>query len=159
MNYPVKEQITQAVVAALEAICTANGYATDGVEVCRPRRTGERFVPRDKGVMVLQDAETRAADEDLIGNPPAIGWRLAISCDVVARVSERETRPMDQVLNMLEADVRKALMADPRFAGLAVRSELGNTEYPGPEEGVEGLTVWLEVMYRVAENDPYVNRA
>jgi len=158
-QYPVKERIVQAIVAALEKISTANGYATAAVEVIRPRRTGEKFAPADKGIAVIQDAEQRETDDDLVGNPPAIAWRLPVACDAVVRVSERATEPMDQMLNILEADVRKALAADGTFGGLAIRSELGATEYPEPASGAEGLTVWLDVIYRVSENDPYVNRA
>ena len=158
-DYPIKEQIVQAVVAALRMISVANGYQTQGVEVVRPRRTGEQFAPADKGIAVIQDTESRETDEDLAGNPPAIAWRLAIACDLVVRLSERDETPMDQVLNLFEADVRKALMQDETFGGLAIRSEPGPTEYPGPTTGVEGLTVWLDVVYRVAQNDPYENRA
>ena len=158
-SYPIKEQIVQAIVTALEAISLENGYHTDVSSVVRPRRTGENFAPADKGVAVLQDAEYREEDADLCGNPPAIGWRLPISCDLVVRHSEHDETPMDQVLNTFESDVSKCLMADPTWGGLAIDTELGRTEYPAPSAGVEGLTQWVEVIYRVDEDDPYVNRA
>ncbi len=149
MSFPVKEQIVQAVVAALETIA--------GVEVTRPRRTGETFAPRHRGIAVIQSAERRESEHDLVGNPDAMGWRLPIACDAIIRLSEHDSTPMDQSLNILEADIRKALMADPTFGGLAITSELGDSEYSDAGNGVEGVTVWIEISYRVASNDPYVN--
>ncbi len=156
-TYPVVERIVQAVVAALEAILKANNYATNVSQVVRPRRTGEMFVPTDKGVAVIQDDERPAPEHNVCGNPPVIGWRLPIACDLVVRVSESATEPMDQVLNIFKADVQKALMQDPQWGGLAINSELGPAEYPDPSKGVEGVTVWIDIEYRVAENDPYTN--
>ncbi len=62
---------------------------------------------------------------------------------------------MDQLLNNIEADVQKALMQDDTFGGLAMGSELKPSDYPPPDNGFEGVTVWIEVVYRVTENDPY----
>ncbi|HUT58865.1 MAG TPA: hypothetical protein VNA25_13545 [Phycisphaerae bacterium] len=157
-DFPVKELIVQAVEAALKKI-TPPGYKTAGVQVVRPRRTGEKFAPQEKMIIVLQEPEQRSPDDDLVGNPAAIAWRLPITCDLVVRVSEADTTPMDQALNVFEADVRKALMQDEQFGRLAVRSELGGTEYPDAAAGVEGVTVSIDVIYRTAINDPYVNRA
>jgi len=158
-TYPIKEQITAAVAAALAEISVTNGYQVNVSSVVRPRRTGESFAPAGLGVAVLQDNEAREPEQDLCGNPPAIAWRLSIACDLVVRHSETETAPMDRVLNTFEADVRKCLMADPTWGNLAIDTELGATEYPDASAGVEGLTVWAEIIYRVAENDPYVNMA
>ena len=156
--YPVKELITQAVVAALEEITLLNGYETDGVTVVRPRRTGERFTPQANGIAVLQADESRDAESDFPGNPGATAWRLPISCDLVVRLSETDARPMDQVLNLFEADVRRALAVDPQFGGLAIDSDLGDSEYSSPSDGMEGLTVWLHVQYRTDAKDPYTSR-
>ncbi len=49
-------------------------------------------------------------------------------------------------------------MADVRLGGLAIDCQLGSSDYFAAD-GVEGLTVWFTVIYRVAENDPAVNRA
>jgi len=157
-DYPIKEQIVQAVVAALERISTANGYATDGVEVIRPRRTGETYAPAHHGIAVLQDEEQDAEDDHMAGNPPAIARQLPIACNLVVRQSEDSELPMDRVLNVFEADVHKALMQDVQWGGLAIDTKLRPSEYGEPSTGVEGLIVWVEITYRVSENDPYTNR-
>ena len=155
-TYPLKELIVQAIAAKLATIKVAAGYHVDVTAVVRPRRTGELFNPKALGVAVIQGPEERSPGDDAVGNPPAIGWRLAIDCCLVIRLSESSDTPMDRALNLFEADVRKALMADSQWGGLALNTELGGTEYPLPTAGIEGVTVSLFVNYRVAENDPYV---
>lgn len=156
MNYPIKEQIVQAIVAAIKVISISNGYECDVSEVTRPRRTGELFVPKHLGVSVVQDPEQREPGKDaLAGAVTGIAWRLSIACDCVVTLSESSTTPMDQLLNMIESDVRKALMVDDTFGGLVMESELGPNAYPEAGKGIEGVTVWIDVLYRVANNDPY----
>lgn len=150
----LKEQITAATVATLATICPNNGYATDGVEVSRPRRTGEKFAPKDKGILVLQGSCSRRRELDVLSSPAMIGWELEISCDLVLRVSEQSDEPMDRLLNEFEADVMKALAADPKLGGLAVTSELGDSEYPPASAGLEGVTVWFHVFFRTRRTDP-----
>lgn len=158
MNYSVREQITRAIATQLKTITVANGYEIDVAEVHRPRRTGERYAPQAYGIGLLQGDCQRAEDEDFVGNPGAIGWRASYPIDLIIRQSETDADPMDELLNTFEADVQKALMADVTWGGLAIRSELGASEYPAGGDGVEGVTVWLYVIYRVSETDPYTNR-
>jgi hypothetical protein len=158
-DYPIKEQITQAVVAQLKTISIANGYTFDIVadDVVRPRRTGELFVPKDMGISVLQVDDAPSPENDLTGNPPIVGRTLTIQCDLVIRLSEKSELPMDQVLNQFEADVIVAVFDDVQWAGLAIDSRLGLSQYPDGKNGVEGVTVFIEIDYRVPENDPYTN--
>lgn len=152
---PIKEQIVQAVVSALEAISAANGYVTEAVMVRRPRRTGEDETPENIGLWVIQLDEQRDESVDVVGNPPGIGWRLPIAIDAVCRLGSSRDEPADQVLNTLEADVRRALMADLQLSGLAIETFLGGTEYADPTSGLEGFTIFFEVLYRVSLQDPY----
>ena len=153
----VKEKITAAVATALEAITVANGYQIDVGEVVRPRRTGENYAPAGYGIAVIQDAAERATEYDEQSNPPIIGWRLAISCDCVLRLSEKSTTPMDKALNQFEAAVQKCLMSEQTFGGLVILTELGPTQYSAGN-GVEGVTVWAHLTYRVSDDDPYEQR-
>jgi len=154
----VKEQITAAVATALAAITAANGYQITVSEVVRPRRTGENYNPKGYGIAVIQGAATRAEDYCLASNPPIIGWQLAVACDCVVRLSETSETAMDTVLNEFEACVQKCLMTEPTFGGLAISAELGPVEYASGSGGVEGVTVWIYVTYRVSEDDPYEQR-
>ncbi|HUX15934.1 MAG TPA: hypothetical protein VMW52_05640 [Phycisphaerae bacterium] len=151
----IVEQIARALKAALEAVTVANGYTVNVAEVARPRRSGFGYTPKDLGIVLLQGPRERVAEHDAVGNPPAIGWRQTFSLDLIRRVSEDDETPIDAALNEFEGQVVKALMADPQWGGLAINTELGGLDYPGPGEAVEGAGLTLLVDCRVAENDPY----
>jgi hypothetical protein len=156
---PIKERIVAAIATQLVTITKGADYNYTPSEVLRPFRTGQNYTPQDLGIYVLQAGERRFTTDDITGNPPGLAWRLVVTCDLVISVSEESTTPMDTMLNLFEADVRKALMADNQWGGLALRSELGACEYPEPTKGIEGVTVPIVIIYRVAENDPTVNMA
>lgn len=154
-QYPIDERIVQAAEAALKTISQDNGYATDVAEVVRPRRTGEQFAPKDMGVAlrVLSDEPTGQGETG-----PAAAWRiLTLAVDVCVRLSERDERPMDQVLAIVAADVIKATMTDRTFGGLAMDTRIGQETYYADSRGFEGVIVELEIEYATAINDKYVN--
>jgi hypothetical protein len=156
---PVKEQITEAVVTALGNVQVSKGFFTTLAEVFRPRRTGEGPGPKAPGVRVIQGPD-HPTGEGVDGNPPARERELTVFCDGFLRLSEQSTTPMDQALNLLEADIIKAVMADPQFGGLAINSHIGPIFYDDKEgDGIEGIVVTLLVTYQTSENDATVNRA
>jgi len=154
----IKEKITAAVATALEAITVANGYQIDVGEVVRPRRTGENYAPQAYGISVLQGAEEPSTGIEPSTNPPLIAWDLQIQCDCMIRLSEASTTPMDKALNAFEASVRKCLMVNQNWGGLALYTVLGPTIYPAANTGVEGVTVMAYITYQVSELDPYEQR-
>lgn len=157
-SYPIKEQIVQAVAAALATISVKNGYQVNVTEVQRPRITGEGFAPENLGIAIYQCADEAADDYNKCGNPAAIGRTLSIRLDLILRLSEKDARPMQQVLNFMESDVRKAVMQDPQWGGLAIDTRLGDSEYFGESTGAEGIAQMIEIAYCVSLNDPYENR-
>ena len=150
----IVEQIARAIQTALEAVTIANGYTVNVAEVVRPRRSGMGYTPKDLGIVLLQGPRERASEYDAI-RPPTIGWRQTFGLDLLRRINEDDTTPIDTGLNEFEGQAVKALMADPTWGGLAVKTEMGEPDYPAPGESVEGLTLTVMVDYRVAEADPY----
>ena len=157
--YPIDERIVQAVAAALAEISTDNGFATDIAEVFRPRRTGEGFAPRDMGVAVrvLSDDPT---GEGEMGQPqPPAAWRrMVLGLDVCVRLSERDLRPMDQVLSIVKGDVIAATMADGIWGGLAMNTTVGRQTYYADSRGFEGVVIEPGIDYATAPDDTYENR-
>lgn len=152
----IKERIVQAVESALKAIVAGAVYKRSVEEVVRPRRFGDRYNPRDRCIGLIQDTCSRAAELDRLNGQ--IGWRMTLQIDYIIRVSDNPAEtdpPMDAVLNEAEADVQKALTADPQWGGLAIDSDLGDVEYPDASGGMTGLTQALIVDFRVARTDPY----
>lgn len=155
MAYPIVEQVAQAIVTQLETITTANGYENNVNNVTRPRRTGENTRPQNLDIVLIEEDWDRNEDDDIVGAPSGIGWRVPFALDCVVRQAESSSLPMDQVINAFVADVQKALMADVTWGGLATDTELGAVEFASPEMGFEGATVWVEVLIRVEITDPF----
>jgi len=154
-DYPVNERIVQAVQTALQAITTANGYATNVTGVVRPRRTGEGAGPQHGQIRIEEGDDERDSDSDLCGNPPRLGWRLPLVLALVVRLSTRSEQPLDQALRLFVADVIKCVAADCTWGGLAWNTDLAGVSYLGEADGIEGATVALEILYRTPEDDPY----
>jgi len=157
MAYPITEQVAQAIAVQLATITEARGYENTVNRVVRPRRTAEGNRPEPLDIWLVQDDIERDTDNDIAGNPAGIGWVVPFSLDLVIRQSEKSTLPMDQVINSFVADVQKALMVDPHWDNLATDTRLGTVEFASPESGFEGATVWVEVLIRVEETDPFSN--
>ena len=148
---PIKEQVVTAILAALAEISAANGYRCDGVTITRPRRTGERFSPKHLGISLVQGDEVRDEENE---NSSMHAWRLTVFLDLCYRTSEASAVAMDTGLNLLEADVRQALMADWRLGGLGWIT-LGPSVPAAGESGLEATSIELAVRYRTQYTNPY----
>ena len=155
MAYPVVELVAQRMKTQLETILVSNGYENTVNRVVRPRRTSEGNRPQPLDIWMLQDDMERDEDNDLAGDPAGIGWITPYALDCVIRQAEASKLPMDQVINSFVADVQKALMVDNTWGGIATDTRLGMVEFASSESGFEGATVWVEVLIRVEETDPF----
>ena len=156
MSYPVVEQIAQAIKAQLETITVANGYELDLAGVVRPKGFGLSAAPDHLWIVLAQGDEVRETDLDVVGNPNGIGVRQPFQLGRVIRLSDASEVAFDQVANIFSADVVKAMMADVKWAGLAIDTEMVGWALMKDEElGYEGKLLQFDVIYRVAENDPY----
>ena len=155
MAYPIIELAAQAMKTQLETIKVSSGYENTVNRVIRPRRTSEGNRPLPLDIWMLQDDLERDEDNDLAGNPAGIGWKIPFALDCVIRQAESSNLPMDQVINSFVADVQKALMEDITWGGIATDTRLGMVEFASSESGFEGATVWVEVLIRVEENNPF----
>jgi len=149
MAYTIREQIVQKVVTAVEG---AEGVS----EVLRPKTIGIDAVPGHLGVILMVGSDVEHAEHSRMGNPPLVGRRMDVEMDVVLRISDDDETPFDQAADAIAADIAKACMADPQWAGLALDSRMLE---PAPvadaEERYEGVTVTCQIDYRHLENDPY----
>ncbi len=149
------ERVAQAMKTQLETIKVSNGYENTVNRVVRPRRTSEGNRPQPLDIWMLQDDPERDEENDLAGNPAGIGWIVPFALDCVVRQAEASKLPMDQVINAFIADVQKALMVDITWGELATDTRLRSPEFASSESGFEGATVWVEVLIRVEETDPF----
>jgi len=154
MSLPIVEQIAEEIKATVETVTIANGYELDIGDVVRPTRTGITATPDNYGVILLQLDPARG-DLDNPGNPPALSWRQPFALDLCVRPSDTVTTPIDRLINIFSAEVVKAIMADVTRGGLAIDTHLDELQFMRASDGTyEGVTMFIEVIYRVAENDP-----
>ena len=156
---PILEQIAAAIAARLATITAANGYAVTVDSVVRPKRSGEGFCPRDYGVALLQDAAPNAPELVLSAGSQGVTieqWRQRFTVDLVCRVSDGSATAVDTLLNQFLAEVQRAIWLDESWGGLALNTEAAGTEYPAVGAAQEGVSLLLDVIYRVRQGNPYV---
>lgn len=156
MSSPIIEQIAVKIKAAVEGVTIAKGCNVDVSEVLRPRLVGIPADPKHWGVVLRQIEDDRTSAEGIGGNPPGIDKIQVFTLDLALRIPEGDETPFDTLANIFEADVTKAVMADVYWDGLATDTAMLPTEFMISQDGTfEGKTLFLEVQYRIAENDPY----
>ena len=156
---PILEQIAAAIAARLATITAANGYAVTVDSVVRPKRSGEGFCPRDYGVSLMQDAVPPAPESVISGGSQGrtyLQWRQRFMLDLVCRVSDGSATAADTLLNQFVAEVTRAIFLDQTWGGLALRTEPAGTDYPAVGAAQEGVSLLLDVIYRVRKDNPYI---
>lgn len=166
MPTTVPELIALEIVGRLQLITTVNGYAFTVSEVVRPNRKGDNRKYSHLGIGVLQSLSERVPELDCPGNPPAIAYAVTFNLECVCKDSEIDASTAAHATNENEmaATVVKALANDGgmwfTMNNNAINTELGAMEpYSSPEGEFNGVQIPVRVIYRVAENDPYVVRA
>lgn len=170
MDLAIPERIAQELAARLR-----ESYEFSAVE--RPNRDGSSLTYKHRSVQVVQGEAQRTPELDCPGNPPALAYTVSFDLKCVCRDSPTD----DEGLSMSSDDPndRLALATNPNdlaakavlaitgssttwytMAGNAIDSEIGNlTPFDSAEGEFNGMTVPIEVTYRVSENNPFQVRA
>lgn len=152
MPLPILEQIAENVEATLRGIRLAAGYNTDAL-VERRLRHGNKI--RDNLLVIHQD------DPPKQDGPPqqAMEWLQPFQIMCYCIESEDSTIPIDRRLNLIEADVEKAMMVDYTRGGLAVDTiPRVKAYFTDTDTGAEGIIYQFDVQYRTAYGDPFTGR-
>jgi len=152
---PIVEQIAQAILAALDVLKAA-GTLSDAK---RPLRTGIPVNPKDKLAVLYQDDPEEDAEQGSEGRGPVDrqSWIQPFMIDCYVRPSDTSTTAVDTTINMLRADVEKAMRLTPTWGGLAIDTRIRAPEgFLTGDESAEGVRVNIDVLYRTDEDDPYV---
>jgi hypothetical protein len=71
---------------------------------------------------------------------------------------ERGQEAIDEMLNAFHADVVKAIASGSStwhtFGGNAIDAVFGSVQFIAADGGIDGLTVPLQITFRVSEDDP-----
>jgi hypothetical protein len=160
MSEPVIELIVQDVVDRIAEITTANGYHQTLV-ARRPIRGNLEGLenPENGVVLVIQGDPEENEDISVEGNPKAKGWTqpIYLQCFVIA-AHDDTTTPLDKLVNRVEADVVKKLLADRTRGGHAIDTipRASDRYTDGPQ--ATGVLMQFDVIYRTDEDDPYIER-
>lgn len=167
---PVIERIAEAIIYRLQLLAADYSPHTAVSEVIRPLRMGG-FTPKHMQIVLTQLAPQRVFELDMPGNPPANAYALQFNIRCHVMPSEKDTTPVDEVINTFAADVIKVVgdttteleeyraYAWTSFRGLAIDAEWQSQEAVAADGGPSGVNVPLIVTYRVQESDPYQLRA
>lgn len=159
--YPICELITQDVLAAVARVTVGNGYHFT-LTVQRWQRPP---VAPGAFVCVLDEA----GDTEPGPRPPFTSgmgpgdapyktqeWMRRYNVLVYVFDSDLEpTAPYDQFVNVLRADVEKAVLSDRQRGGLAIDTFPRGDGAFADANDVGGVAVMFDVLYRTDEADPY----
>jgi hypothetical protein len=146
---PIRDQIIDAIVTALEGITTDNGY---NATIDRVLHGGES--PVDKGDRVVAIEDQGDTNERMLGVARQADMTL------VLRMPERDEHDAGErrlALEQVKSDATKVVMADRRWGDLAVTTRIpaGDVNQYEPVTPMGTALLTVVVTYRVHADNPY----
>lgn len=162
MSTAAEEIIALELISRLEAITVANGYAFDVESVSRVNRDSTDWTPRDRSIVVAQDATQRNEEADRPGNPAAIGYIVPFQIFGFRRQSDRAATADAAKVNEMLAAIKKAVANATdwhQFNRTSYDANWGTSSPFNSQDGRHaGLAVELFVHFRLDETDPFTVR-
>jgi hypothetical protein len=154
---PIVELITQNIVDALLGVRTDLAFQTTITQVTRAQRDMDPLA--DNGVVLTEeDDEPQESDADVADHADERIQPYAIVVVVFEPASSEY--PPRRRLEVLRADITKALMADYQRGGYASDTSVGRRVWVDPDlyGGLDAMAIEVRVRYATDVNDPYVLR-
>jgi len=166
MPTPVPARIAGELVRRLEQITIANGYEFDVADVVRPSRIEEKAFAHQT-IVISEPTLNPVPELSHSGNPPALCWRMSVNINCILRDDETSTtsRMADQYKVMSDvisavADEAVAPAVWHTWDGDAINTTWGTiTDFQADDGSGHGVSLTLNVDFRVDENDMYIARA
>lgn len=133
-----RASILSAVKTRLQGILTTGGYATNlGQKVTDWKITS--WGPDDVPGVTFRDISNKREEPGIIGK---FRWNLLVEIEIIAQA------PASTVRSYV-ADVLKAIGADPKWSGLAVRTDQPDVEmsFDQFEKIIGGARISLPIIY------------
>ena len=148
MAEPISEQIAEKVLERLQTITTVNGYRYT-LDVYRADMH-RGLSPRDNRAIIFEG-------DDEAEEPPQghFQYRKRFAVLVFTLEPDDSMSPLDSRVNIVRADIEKAVMADPFWDDLASNTFLGGARRFDPTEETYGCVVDFDIQYQVLDSDPY----
>lgn len=150
--FPLFEQITQNIVTSLAEIPNVGGCG-EFLIIQRPDRRGNKV---QDGLVVIH-LDNPIKEEPLSQTAEGrIDWILPYVLEAYVVDSEGSSRPPDQRIVTIWADIYKALLADPFRNGLAIDTVPIAPVWMDDEQGRwQGVLANFDVRCRTMYDDPY----
>lgn len=165
MALPIIENIAALVVSRLQEITTGNGYEFTAESVTRPRRIDRDWTPRNLAIVVHKSNELENSEASCPGNPPRVAYNAIFLIYGFVRESDTASTSPAITENQMASAIKKSIASSSswhNFGGNAIDAMFTDVETfsdgsPQPFTDIEsnGVTVTLNVLYRVSELDPY----
>ena len=150
MGFPVNELIAQNVLSTVQGVTTGTGYNYT-LTAQRHSRAGDKKAHLN--AVIIQEDPREVPDPKVYNTKE---WLLTFHVGVFVIPLEQDTTPIDQYVNLIAADVHKAVMVDRYRGGLALDTQI-RASYKSVEDGLEYecIVIPVEVNYRTNEVNPY----
>jgi hypothetical protein len=150
MGLPVSELIALNILATVEGVQESSGYNYN-ITAQRHSRSGDKESHLN-AIIVQEDA--REVTEPKVYNTKE--WIQPYNIGVFIMPPEDDPTPIDTYVNLIIADVQKALMVD-RYRDQNALDTQVRAAHIVSEKGLEYeiAVVVVEVTYRINELDPY----
>lgn len=146
---PIVEQLAANINAALAGVTKTAGYTGD-LNVIRATTSTTEIDPSDLKTVIWQE------------NPrpmPApygqVGRKQIFAIVVYIREGETTGVPIDRRINLVVADIERALMADPRRGGICyIDNVFGEPSLEPNNDRFSSVWIFLQCDYRTLRSDP-----
>jgi hypothetical protein len=152
--YPIDELVARVAQKRLETI----NYIS---EVIRESRNVINWTPKDRQIILTKTNPERAEQFDTIGNPPGLAYSMNLNIHCHVMQSEQDSDPVESLLSVMAADAIRAITNDVnwhQFEGTCLNATIGSPDRKTFDGAFDSITVPISVLFRVAENDPYLVR-
>jgi hypothetical protein len=158
---PVVTLIANELFTRLERLITNKSASYFFCNVVRPTKLAT-YTPQHGTIVLTRGEQSRVPDLDCPGNPPAICWQQTFMVRVHIAPSERDATPIELFEDVAQAAIIKAIRNSDTwhtFDGNAINADFEAMVTTSSDGGYDGIAVPVNVVYRVAEDDPYTVRA
>lgn len=158
---PVVTLISDEILDRLRVLITGNAGAYFFCDVVRPTKLAT-YTPQHGLIVLTRGAQSRVTELDCPGNPPAICWQQTFLIRVHIAPSERDETPVEAFEDIAQAEITKAIRNGDTwhtFDGNAIDAQFESVVITTSDGSYDGIAVPVNVVYRVAEDDPYTVRA
>lgn len=154
----VAERIMKQLQATIEGVTVSNGYANTIHSVQRFQADGQPAV-HGNGVLIIDGDDSVEFDGPLAGAYSLLSRRRHVDLVLIAQQDpDEDGRSASELLNSLEADVRKAVNADHTRGGDALDTQETQAGEIDVQVGMPELRriVGYDIRYRHRRTDPTI---